>query len=179
MLKRDSDGAVLSEAWAFVGEDEIWKDRARYANEAMVQTRAVSRVCRNKFAFVAVLMKIPNLSTTPAEEVPRGGFKDDLKSAKPVEEFKVQGVLKSYTQPDKDDPKKIWKRGEVNGKRCWTLREDLGHSLISANGEEVILTLEKAQGNKSSRLINIEYFNHPGDAQAAQDLEPEPDDIPL
>ena len=97
-VRRMSDGAVIAEAEGFVGEDEptwyggtmrswkwgqqkgekIWFDkempkRADYAIRAMAQTRAISRACRSAFAHVVVMMNA-GLSTTPAEEVPHGGF---------------------------------------------------------------------------------------------------------
>jgi len=100
-IRRMSDGALIAEAEGFVGEDEatwfggihkkwkwgkergekIWWDetlpkRADYAIRAMAQTRAISRACRSAFAHVVVMMNA-NLSTTPAEEVPEGGFNDD------------------------------------------------------------------------------------------------------
>lgn len=87
-VRRMSDGAVVSTAEGFVGEDEAtWfggkdprtgKDlpkRADYAIRAMAQTRAISRACRSAFAFVVTLID-SNLQTTPAEEVPDGGFSD-------------------------------------------------------------------------------------------------------
>jgi len=73
-LKRMSDGVILSTAEGFVGDDEHpWNKRPVYAVRAMAQTRAMSRVCRGAFAHVVLLMNA-GLSTTPAEEVPDGGF---------------------------------------------------------------------------------------------------------
>ena len=97
-VRRMSDGAVIAEAEGFVGEDEptwfggttrswkwgtkrgekVWFDkelpkRPDYAIRAMAQTRAISRACRSAFAHVVVMMNA-DLSTTPAEEVPHGGF---------------------------------------------------------------------------------------------------------
>ena len=85
-IRRMSDGAVIAEAEGFVGEDEpTWfggkagnrtlPKRADYAIRAMAQTRAISRACRSAFAHVVVMMNA-GLSTTPAEEVPYGGFDD-------------------------------------------------------------------------------------------------------
>jgi hypothetical protein len=95
-IRRMSDGVVLSTAEGFVGEDEptwfggeteYWdrqkKEKVKktlprrpdYAIRAMCQTRAISRACRTAFAHVVVLMDA-GLSTTPAEEVPAGGFDD-------------------------------------------------------------------------------------------------------
>ena len=89
-VRRMSDGAVIAEAEGFVGEDEpTWfggvtmsygktktlPKRADYAIRAMAQTRAISRACRSAFAHVVVMMNA-GLSTTPAEEVPDGGFQD-------------------------------------------------------------------------------------------------------
>ena len=100
-IKRMSDGMVIATAEGFVGEDEttwyggtarkwkwgekrgekIWYEeempkRPDYAIRAMAQTRAISRACRSAFAHVVVMMNA-GLSTTPAEEVPYGGFNND------------------------------------------------------------------------------------------------------
>lgn len=73
-VRRMSDGALISQAEGFVGDDEtMWAKRPVYARRAMVQTRAISRACRSAFAHVVILIDA-NLSTTPAEEVPLGGF---------------------------------------------------------------------------------------------------------
>jgi hypothetical protein len=76
VIRRMSDGAILSEAQGFVGLDEAaWAKRPEYACRAMAQTRAISRACRAAFAHVVVLID-SDLSTTPAEEVPAEGFDD-------------------------------------------------------------------------------------------------------
>lgn len=100
-VRRMSDGATIAEAEGFVGKDEptwyggkarrwkwgkekgekVWYEdelpkRADYAIRAMAQTRAISRAARSAFAHVVVMMNA-GLSTTPAEEVPDGGFNDD------------------------------------------------------------------------------------------------------
>lgn len=87
-VRRMNDGQVISVAEGFVGEDEpTWyggeqqtkwgkktlPKRADYAIRAMAQTRAISRACRSAFAHVVVMIDA-GLSTTPAEEVPDGGF---------------------------------------------------------------------------------------------------------
>lgn len=74
---RTSQGIVVSTGEGYVGKDEKhWQNSEEYACRAMAQTRAISRACRSAFAHVIVLID-KNLSTTPAEEVPAGGF-DDL-----------------------------------------------------------------------------------------------------
>ncbi len=79
-VRRMSDGAVLAGAEGFVGDDEsTWANRPEYAKRAMCQTRAISRACRSAFAFVVVMIDA-SLSTTPAEEVPDGGFNDASKA---------------------------------------------------------------------------------------------------
>lgn len=92
-IRRISDGTLLCRAEGYVGADEpTWYGgtvearggsggpktlprRPDYAIRAMTQTRAISRACRSAFAHVVVLMDA-DLSTTPAEEVPHGGFGD-------------------------------------------------------------------------------------------------------
>lgn len=90
-VRRMSDGGLIATAEGFVGADEpTWyggevstkygkktlPKRPDYAIRAMAQTRAISRACRSAFAHVVVMIDA-NLSTTPAEEVPHGGFNDD------------------------------------------------------------------------------------------------------
>lgn len=76
VIRRMSDGAEIARAEGFLGDDEaMWTRRPVYARRAMAQTRAISRACRSAFAHVVVLIDA-NLSTTPAEEVPDGGFDD-------------------------------------------------------------------------------------------------------
>jgi hypothetical protein len=73
-VRKMENGQVISQAEGFVGDDEtMWAGRPEYARRAMVQTRAISRACRSAFAHIVVLID-RNLSTTPAEEVPPGGF---------------------------------------------------------------------------------------------------------
>lgn len=75
-VRRMDTGSVIATAEGFVGDDEpTWSNRPTYAKRAMCQTRAISRACRSAFAHVVVLID-RNLSTTPAEEVPHGGFED-------------------------------------------------------------------------------------------------------
>lgn len=79
-IRRMSDGAIIATGEGFVGEDEpMWAGRPEYARRAMAQTRACSRACRTAFAFVVTMIDA-NLSTTPAEEVPEGGFNDATKA---------------------------------------------------------------------------------------------------
>lgn len=118
-IRRMTDGAVIAEAEGFVGEDEptwyggevnsygktkILPKRPDYAIRAMAQTRAISRACRSAFAHVVVMMNA-GLSTTPAEEVPMGGFDDDhraeaahnvTQTAKPASRKSGQTVLETF-----------------------------------------------------------------------------------
>lgn len=83
----DSSGNVRGKAEGYVGKDEkLWAARPKYAQRAMAQTRAISRVCRSAFAHVVVLMDA-GLETTPAEEIP-------VETETPVVEAKP---VKSYT----------------------------------------------------------------------------------
>ncbi len=85
---RNARGEIIATGEGFVGFDEqdrkgnpTWKNRDEYAGKAMAQTRAISRTCRGVFAHVVVLMDA-GLSTTPAEEVPDGGFDDEQRVSK-------------------------------------------------------------------------------------------------
>lgn len=108
-IRRMSDGVVIATAEGFVGEDEpTWfggqignktlPKRPDYAIRAMCQTRAISRACRSAFAHVVVLID-SNLSTTPAEEVPSGGF-DDNHAAPSKPSADLSDAPRAVTVPD-------------------------------------------------------------------------------
>ena len=95
-VRRMDNGQVIATAEGFLGFDEdMWAKRPTYAQRAMCQTRAISRACRSAFAHIVVLID-RNLSTTPAEEVPMGGFED----AKQLNTEK-------YESPSKEEIKEI------------------------------------------------------------------------
>jgi hypothetical protein len=90
-VKRMDNGQVISSAEGFLGDDEpMWASRPTYAKRAMCQTRAISRACRSAFAHIVVLID-KSLSTTPAEEVPHGGF-DDINTDKYEKPVKLDTV---------------------------------------------------------------------------------------
>ena len=82
---RMSDGATLSTAEGFVGDDEpTWFSRPEYARRAMAQTRSISRACRSAFAHVVVMMAA-GLETTPAEEMQVDGSDEPVAPVAPAE----------------------------------------------------------------------------------------------
>ncbi len=132
-IRKISDGSIVATAEGFVGEDEptwfggeteVWDKvqrkkvpktlpkRPDYAIRAMAQTRAISRACRSAFAHVVVLIDA-NLSTTPAEEIPHGGFVDVESETQPRQEMKrvdqppthpvdLVAVMRPEKQPEDD-----------------------------------------------------------------------------
>jgi hypothetical protein len=116
-IRRISDGTLIARAEGFVGADEPtwyggevekWRDGKReiktmprrpdYAIRAMAQTRAISRACRSAFAHVVVMMDA-GLSTTPAEEVPHGGFNDEPSNPAAAAAKPVAGQAKTTEVP--------------------------------------------------------------------------------
>lgn len=95
-VRRMDTGQVIATAEGFLGDDEeMWAKRPTYAKRAMCQTRAISRACRSAFAHVVVLID-RNLSTTPAEEVPFGGFEEKQLNTDKYEEPPAE-VIKEIT----------------------------------------------------------------------------------
>jgi hypothetical protein len=97
--------------------------RPDYAIRAMASTRAVSRVCRAAFSHVVVLMDA-GLSTTPAEEVPDGGFDHDNRepeqTAQPAARQPAQRAEPRNVTPAKDDapasdaPQSSWRTVKIH-----------------------------------------------------------------
>jgi len=115
-VKRMDNGQVISSAEGFLGDDEpMWEKRPTYAKRAMCQTRAISRACRSAFAHIVVLID-KSLSTTPAEEVPYGGFQD-INTDKYEEASKATPAPAQITKADLADiTAKINKPNITNGK---------------------------------------------------------------
>jgi len=124
-LRRMSDNSLLATAEGFVGQDEpTWyggqtgsgktlPKRADYAIRAMAQTRAISRVCRSAFAHVVVLMDA-GLSTTPAEEVPEGGFNDEPQAPRAVYKSPVPkpAATPEAIEIEEVQPKPVFQKSE-------------------------------------------------------------------
>jgi hypothetical protein len=107
-VRRMSDGQLISTAEGFVGDDEpTWAKRPEYARRAMAQTRAISRACRSAFAFVVTLID-SSLSTTPAEEVPDGGFADSPSTVVADRTAAIKAILgqpRTVEQPKASPPR--------------------------------------------------------------------------
>lgn len=136
-IRRMSDGVLIASAEGFVGADEpTWfggtvvaygktktlPKRPDYAIRAMAQTRAISRACRSAFAHVVVLIDA-NLSTTPAEEVPHGGFDNDEAPAP-----------RNVTPPKpKGEPEVVAKAAQPTTLEGWA--DKLEQALLDAKGD--------------------------------------------
>jgi hypothetical protein len=178
LLKRDMDGMILSTAYGFVGDDEpLWAKRTRHANEGMAQTRAMSRVCANKFRFIPVLMKIENLATTPFEEMP--GVDDHPSHSrnpeppqarrKPVEpepprsnseptngnSSALVGVVSGCRKSTFEGRDYYW--AQIADKPVFTSQEQLGQKLFGAADQMVEALVKPAR--KAGRWI-IEDFHY-------------------
>ncbi len=130
---RMDTGVEVATAEGYVGPDEVvwfggegegWENgrkirkmypkRPDYAIRAMAQTRAISRACRSAFAHVVVMMNA-GLSTTPAEEVPPGGFDDE---PAPASTDWLQPALDAMAKAaDKDALKKAYDNATALARR--------------------------------------------------------------
>lgn len=112
-VRRIADGTVIATAEGFVGDTEkTWGGREEYAKRAMAQTRAMSRAARSAFAHVIVMMGVPNMSTTPAEEVPAEGF-EPAKDSAPQSPAKSSGGR--FTAISEKQAKRLWAIASKSG----------------------------------------------------------------
>lgn len=158
-IRRMSDGSIIAEAEGFVGEDEpTWfggevhtkngtktlPKRPDYAIRAMAQTRAISRACRTAFAHVVVLMDA-GLATTPAEEVPAGGFDNDS-----VEEHSRQREEASDAASTVTD----WKTVEIHfGKKKGTPIAKLDASSVRWYRDNAQKSVDEGRASKDDRRL--------------------------
>tara|TARA_R110000868_G_scaffold399071_1_gene672649 strand:- start:906 stop:1706 length:801 start_codon:yes stop_codon:yes gene_type:complete len=185
-IRRMQDGSLICSAEGFVGEDETtwfggegtkynyktkrrephtFPKRADYAIRAMCQTRAISRACRSAFAHVVVLMDA-GLSTTPAEEVPDGGFNDAEPSreetlntapTKPAAQSTLTGlVVKLVSLVSKPDAaKQAWQVVFDGGEKAGTFDAEIARRCgqYLENERKVDVTLQESERVKGSYII--------------------------
>lgn len=178
-VRRIDNGAVIATAEGFVGDDETtWGKRPVYARRAMAQTRAISRACRSAFAHVVVLID-KSLSTTPAEEVPEGGFEPAQKNFV-VREVAAEEVVPApsesevyvrKTQPTKLKPSEITieRMEQPSDKSSW-------RSVVMRFGSKKGNTLGDIEANDLRYLKWLTSTFEPG---LKKDGTPWPEDIKL
>ena len=164
-VKRMDNGQVISSAEGFLGNDEpMWANRPTYAKRAMCQTRAISRACRSAFAHIVVLID-KSLSTTPAEEVPHGGF-EDINTDK-------------YEKPIKLD---TVKSDAISKADLADITNKLNAVVVKASGGEPRDMELKFGKHKGSTLREIAAFGNKGldylEWLSKQDLKPGADGKP-
>jgi len=164
-VKRMDNGQVISSAEGFLGNDEpMWANRPTYAKRAMCQTRAISRACRSAFAHIVVLID-KSLSTTPAEEVPHGGF-EDINTDKYEKPIKVDTV----------------KSDAISKADLADITNKLNAVVVKASGGEPRDMELKFGKHKGSTLREIAAFGNKGldylEWLSKQDLKPGADGKP-
>jgi hypothetical protein len=164
-VKRMDNGQVISSAEGFLGNDEpMWANRPTYAKRAMCQTRAISRACRSAFSHIVVLID-KSLSTTPAEEVPHGGF-EDINTDK-------------YEKPIKLD---TVKSDAISKADLADITNKLNAVVVKASGGEPRDMELKFGKHKGSTLREIAAFGNKGldylEWLSKQDLKPGADGKP-
>jgi len=121
-LKRVDNGVVVAEAEGFCDRTEPrWKTAAEYAIRSMAQTRAASKVCKMALASCVPLMGVKNLSVTPAEEVPEGGFASNYATTAPV---KIVSATKGSVEAS---PKLVVVKEEEE------LKKDFANAIVREN----------------------------------------------
>ena len=171
VLKRDSDGAILSEAYGFCGKEESFANGVlrfpdRHAVEGMAQTRAISRVCANKFRFVVVLID-KDLSATPAEEMPVAPLAAAAEPVPTSEQQTIEGKLTKVFTKDG------WTYGEIKGLQLSTKRQDVGKAmelLKDANVSAVVKKLTTAEGKVRWRPQSFDVLDDFLEQQGEQDM---------
>jgi len=142
-VKRQTDGTVLASAEGFVGDDEMmWRKRPLFARRAMAQTRATSRACRVAFSHLVVLLKDPNLSTCPAEEMDTEPH--DIPPPPPMRSIQ--------TGLSKEDWEKIAGLMQATGTTAEDLKKNFGPArhLSAAKAREVIIWLQAIDKEKEN-----------------------------
>jgi hypothetical protein len=197
-VRRGTDGVVLASAEGFVGDDEdTWGKRAEYAKRAMAQTRAISRACRSAFAHVVVMMNA-GLETTPAEEVPAGGFDNrptPPPTPPPPPAPQPAPATPAPPKPDGDTgrmtakvhlgevKRKEWRSAKGPWTRFYTQASDgeyystfdrtTGEQMDNLAGEEVVITYREAKTAKGTLRDVLEVIPLMADEETPRAEDPD------
>ena len=150
-LRRSDTGVIVAEAEGFCSKEEKrWKHADEYAVRSMAQTRAASKVCKLALAACVPLMGIKNLSATPAEEVPPGGF--DLNTDK-------------YEEPSKAEIKEITARLAEEKKTPDSEIKDMVVGFGKYKGQTVRQIARSSEGYSWLMWINEQPLKNAPDGQ--------------
>jgi hypothetical protein len=182
VLRRITDDKVISSAFGFVGQDEgLWDNRDAYANSGMAQTRACSRVCRNAYAYIIVIMNSKlgtAFETTPAEEMTAVEHQDQAQQpcGKPQtngnaapEPVTLKGVVSGYES--KASGGKLFHAAMVAESKVFTT--EFGDTLKKLAGLEVSVLAVRKRADLYE-LKSIQAVASPNGA--AKRPAPKPDD---
>lgn len=170
-VRRMSDGQIITTAEGFVGEDEptwyggetisygktkVLPKRADYAIRAMAQTRAISRACRSAFAHVVVMIDA-GLSTTPAEEVPEGGFVEGQFQEVQSAHDKPANTLRDQLEQSVEQIEPKGKPQRQNWGGRYPNKTALHKALITHHGELERIGVEGTFDDLDAYLTSPEY----------------------
>lgn len=205
-VRRMSDGALIAQGEGFVGEDEttwyggdvmkdVWEGpygnrrktgrkeltkmpkRADYAIRAMAQTRAISRACRAAFAHVVVMID-ENLSTTPAEEVPEGGFSDRFDASSEAtpgsDEIALTAAMTAITMAETRADLTVWKEANPVGSPLEKMLSAEQWKKLGAHLKARWLALAPAKDGDGSGVIDAEFSEPTADETASANVEADP-----
>jgi hypothetical protein len=167
VLRRLSDGMVITSAFGFVGDDEsTWKGRPQFAKEGMAQTRSLSRACKHRYDYVVVLMGT-QYSTTPAEEMTGSEEGGDTKAGRQKEAAETQTITGVVSNTSTNQYKgKTYYFAEIDERKLMTAESDIGVDLVDAQGQEIaaVCVRRPGKGPNDFRVISFTYTESTADA---------------
>jgi len=127
------DGIVISKAThECTFKEKNWASKARYALKGMAQTRAMSRVCRNRYAWIA---RMGGFSGTPADEmdgefINNKAIQETFPGSKTVEGKPETPSTKNRVFTGIPVPKKYWSLRKTDRKAAQELLggDDYGYA---------------------------------------------------
>jgi hypothetical protein len=179
VLRRITDDKVISSAFGFVGQDEgLWDNRDAYANAGMAQTRACSRVCRNAYAYIIVIMNSKlgtKFETTPAEEMtaaeqghPQPPARNGNGHAPPAP-VTLKGVVSDFDSRASNG--RVFHGALVGEARVVTT--ELGHTLKQLGGLEVSVSAVLSKKPGVYHLRSIQSVTSPNGAAKGSATKPD------
>jgi hypothetical protein len=169
VLRRLSDGMVITSAFGFVGDDEpTWKGRPQFAKEGMAQTRSLSRACKHRYDYVVVLMGA-QYSTTPAEEMTASEEGGDTKAGHQKEAAETQTITGVVSNTSTNQYKgKTYYFAEIDERKLMSAESDIGVDLVDTEGQEIaaVCVRRPGKGPNDFRVISFTYTESTADGAA-------------
>ena len=159
VVRKASDGMIVSEAIGRCMREGIWTDREAFALASMAQTRAISKALRGCLAWV---VRLKGYQTTPAEEITEEMRRDDSVPQGPYSDLSNGEISVSDDSDWEATRKTVAFSTGKNANKTWS---ELDNGVLKWAAEH-----HKSKGGFAGREIEYRKDNEVAEVVESNDL---------